>query len=107
MCEETPTRDEVVWRVQLEQEQLTRLESLEQRTPTGLPEVCFIDRWLRPQQLEPVQVGDADEGFHVGATSLPRLRAGFAGGFSEEVAARCSTVCRSVTWQPFSCLADL
>src|SRR5258708_25296192 len=62
--EYSAANDEVLRAVQLEEEQLARLEHAENAVPAGLPEVHFVEVRLRSEQLVPVAVGDPDERPH-------------------------------------------
>jgi serine/threonine protein kinase HipA of HipAB toxin-antitoxin module len=53
-----------MWRVELPKEQLAGLERAEYALATGLPEVHLVELALCAEQLEPVAIGDADEGAH-------------------------------------------
>ena len=77
MAEETTADDEVVWAVQLEEEELARLQRAKLRSTTGLSEVDLLDG-PRGKELEPVQIGDADIdldriGAHVSASTRSRM----------------------------------
>lgn len=62
--EEAAAGDEVFGGVELEEEQLARLQSPEDRLASRLPEVDLLDAGLAPQEAEPVVVRDSDEELH-------------------------------------------
>ena len=61
---EEPSADyEIPRAVQLEQKEFAGFERLKSAIASRLPEVDLLNCGLRPEELEPVEVSDADEGF--------------------------------------------
>ncbi len=61
MTENAATNDEVVWRMQLEEEQFARLERPKLRGAAGLPEIDFVMWSGRAQLVKPGFVRNSDE----------------------------------------------
>ncbi len=74
MCEEAPTNDEIVRRVELKEKRLTDAERSKEPRPSRLPEVDLLEVWKRPEKSIPVAVSDADPEFQSSSSSvLPAL----------------------------------
>lgn len=61
MTENAPAYDEIVWRMQLEEEKLARLERPKLRGAARLPEIDFVVWSGRAQLVKPRFVRNSDE----------------------------------------------